>query len=100
MKKIKDIFSGKKVWFFIYGGTLLVFVLYFVFFSSSNLRKRHELNKKIENLETSIANTKNSIENSYSYEQLKNDSAKLEQYGREKLQLQKKDEDVFIIVYE
>ncbi len=98
MKKI--IFQGKTFWLILFGVTTILFILYMIFFSDNNLSKRRELNKKIDNLEKSITDTKNKIENNYSYEQLKSDSSKLEQYGREKLNMQKKDEDVFIIVYE
>ncbi|MBR4536345.1 MAG: septum formation initiator family protein [Bacteroidales bacterium] len=96
----KNILQGKTFWLILFGVTTVLFILYMVFFSDNNLGKRRELDKKIENLEKSITDTKNKIENNYSYDQLKNDSSKLEQYGREKLNMQKKDEDVFIIVYE
>lgn len=96
----KEIFQGKIFWLTLFGVTIILFILYLVFFSDNNLRKRRELDKKIDNLEKSITDTKNKIENNYSYDQLKKDSSKLEQYGRENLNMQKKDEDVFIIVYE
>jgi len=96
----KNILQGKTFWLILFGVTTVLFILYMVFFSDNNLGKRRELDKKIDNLEKSITDTKNKIENNYSYDQLKNDSSKLEQYGREKLNMQKKDEDVFIIVYE
>ena len=96
----KNIFQGTTFWLILFGVTTLLFILYMVFFSDNNLSKRRELDKKIDNLEKSITDTKNKIENNYSYDQLKSDSSKLEQYGREKLNMQKKDEDVFIIVYE
>lgn len=96
----KEFFQGKWFWLSLFGATTIIFLLYMVFFSDNNLRKRRELDKKIDNLEKSITDTKNKIENNYSYEQLKNDSNRLEQYGREKLNMQKKDEDVFVVVYE
>jgi cell division protein FtsB len=96
----KNIFQGATFWLILFGVTTILFVLYMIFFSDNNLSKRRELDKKIDNLEKSITDTKNKIENNYSYDQLKSDSSKLEQYGREKLNMQKKDEDVFIIVYE
>ena len=96
----KNIFQGKIFWIILFGSTAILFILYMIFFSDNNLSKRHELHKKINNLEKSIADTKNKIENRYSYDQLKTDSNKLEQYGREKLNYQKSNEDVFIIVYE
>ena len=96
----KNIFQGKIFWLILFGVTTILFILYMIFFSDNNLSKRRELDKKIDNLEKSITDTKNKIENNYSYDQLKSDSSKLEQYGREKLNMQKKDEDVFIVVYE
>jgi len=96
----KEIFQGKIFWLVIFGVTILLFILYLAFISDNNLQKRRELDKKIDNLEKSITDTKNKIENNYSYDQLRSDSSKLEQYGREHLNMQKKDEDVFIIVYE
>ncbi|MBP5663437.1 MAG: septum formation initiator family protein [Bacteroidales bacterium] len=96
----KNILQGKTFWLILFGVTTVLFILYMVFFSDNNLNKRRELDKKIDNLEKSITDTKNKIENNYSYDQLKSDSSKLEQYGREKLNMQKKDEDVFVIVYE
>ena len=95
-----EIFQGKIFWLTLFGVTIILFILYLVFFSDNNLRKRRELDKKIDNLEKSITDTKNKIDNNYSYDQLRTDSGKLEQYGRENLNMQKKDEDVFIIVYE
>lgn len=96
----KEIFQGKIFWLILFGVTIILFILYLVFFSDNNLRKRRELDKKIDNLEKSITDTKNKIDNNYSYDQLRTDSGKLEQYGRENLNMQKKDEDVFIVVYE
>lgn len=96
----KEIFQGKFFWLTLFGVTIILFLLYIIFFSDNNLQKRRELDKKIDNLEKSITDTKNKIENNYSYDQLKKDSSKLEQYGRENLNMQKKDEDVFIVVYE
>lgn len=96
----KEIFQGKIFWLTLFGVTIILFILYLVFFSDNNLRKRRELDKKIDNLEKSITDTKNKIDNNYSYDQLRTDSGKLEQYGRENLNMQKKDEDVFIVVYE
>ena len=96
----KNIFQGKIFWIILFGVTTIVFVLYMFFLSDNNLSKRRELDKKKANLEKSINDTKAKIENSYSFKELKNDTNKLEHYGREKLNMQKADEDVFIIVRE
>lgn len=96
----KEFFQSRKFRLVLFGAATFLFLLYIVFISDSNLFKHKELNKKIKNLQTSITDTKNKIENNYSYDQLKSDSSKLEQYGREKLNMQKANEDVFIVVYE
>lgn len=96
----KEFFQSKKFKLLLFGATTFLFLIYLIFISDSNLLKHKELDRKIDNLEKSITETKNKIENNYSYDQLKNDSCKLEQYGREKLNMQKADEDVFIVVYE
>lgn len=100
MRINKEFFQSKKFKLLLFGATTFLFLIYLIFISDSNLLKHKELDKKIDNLEKSITETKNKIENNYSYDQLKNDSCKLEQYGREKLNMQKADEDVFIVVYE
>ncbi|MCL2168212.1 MAG: septum formation initiator family protein [Lentimicrobiaceae bacterium] len=81
--------------------TVVVFFVYLFFFSENNIYKHRELDLKIKQLDENIANTKNQINNIYTYEQLENDTAgKLEKYAREQLNLQRSDEDVFVVVYE
>jgi len=81
--------------------TGVVFFVYLFFFSENNLYKHKELNIKIKQLDENIANTKNQINNTYTFEQLENDTAgKLEQYSREQLNLQRPNEDVYVVVYE
>ena len=81
--------------------TAVVFFVYLLFFSENNLYKHKELNLKIKQLDENIASTKNQINNTYTFEQLENDTAgKLEQYSREQLNLQRPDEDVYLVVYE
>ena len=80
--------------------TVVVFFVYLLFFSENNIYKHRELNMKIKQLDENISKTKNQINNTYTYEQLKNDTAgKLEKYAREQLNLQLADEDVFIVMY-
>lgn len=96
-------FSSKhKRRFFIllYSSTLVLFVLYFLFFSENNLKTHRELNHKIANLEEKITSTKNQIGNAYTYDQLCADSVLLEKYARENLNMHRQNEDVFILVYE
>jgi len=81
--------------------TVVVFFVYLLFFSENNLYKHKELDLKIKQLDENIANAKNQINNTYSFEQLEDDTAViLEKYAREQLNLQRKNEDVFVIVYE
>jgi len=83
------------------GITVVVFLVYLLFFSKNNVYKHRELNLKIKQLDENIANTKNQINNTYTFEQLQDDTAgMLEKYAREQLNLQKVDEDVFVVVYE
>ncbi|MDR0206200.1 MAG: septum formation initiator family protein [Bacteroidales bacterium] len=82
-------------------GTLIVFFVYLFFFSENNFHKHRELGLKIKQLDENIANTKNQINNTYTFEQLEKDTAgKLEKYAREQLNLQKPNEEVYIVVYE
>ena len=80
--------------------TFLFFVVYFFFISDHNLKTHRDLNRKVSNLEQKIANTKNQVGNVYTYEQLIADSALLEKYGREQLNMHRPEEDVFVILYE
>ena len=80
--------------------TVVIFFVYLLFFSENNIHKHRELNLKIRQLDENIAKTKNQINNTYTFEQLENDTAgKLEQYAREQLNLQRPNEDVYVIVY-
>jgi len=81
--------------------TVLVFLLFFLFSKESGCKRHKELDLQIKQLDENIANAKNQINNTYTYEQLENDtSGILEKYAREQLNLQKPDEDVFVIMYE
>ena len=84
----------------LYVVTLLLFLAYVFFLSDHNLKTHRDLNRKITNLEEKISNTKNQVGNVYTYEQLIADSALLEKYGREQLNMHKPNEDVFVILHE
>jgi len=92
--------SQKKYFFFLYGITIVLFLVYIVFISDNNFSKHRELNQKIKNLETMIYKTKNQINNTYSFDEMKRNPALLEQYAREQMNMHKNDEDVFLLVYE
>jgi len=81
--------------------TVVAFLTYLIFFSESNIYKHRELNLKIKQLDENIKNTKNQINNIFTFEQLKEDTAGiLEKYAREQLNLQRSNEDLFVVVYE
>jgi cell division protein FtsB len=83
------------------GITLVIFFVFLLFFSENNIYKHRELNLKIKQLDENISNAKNQINNTYSFEQLENDTAGiLEKYAREQLNLQHPNEEVFVVVYE
>lgn len=91
---------NKLIWIGVYALTGLFCILHLLFFSHNNLAKHLELNREIKTLEKNIAETKNRINNHYTYEELKSNGKLLEQYAREQLNMQKENEDVFVIVYE
>ena len=90
----------KRSFFFLYLITIVLFVVYIAFISDNNFSKHRELNQKIKNLETMIYKTKNQINNTYSFDEMKRNPALLEQYAREQMNMHKDDEDVFLLVYE
>lgn len=89
-----------KHYLLLYGITTLLFLLYICILSDNNIARHRQLNRKIKELDRNIIQTKNQINNKYTYEELINSPILLEQYAREKMNMQKADEDVFIIVYE
>jgi cell division protein FtsB len=55
----------------------------------------------MKQLDENIAKVKNQINNIYTFEQLEKDTGGiLEKYAREQLNLQRPNEDVYVIVYE
>lgn len=84
----------------LYAATFILFLVYLLFLSDHTLGTHRALNRKISNLEEKITNTKNQIGNIYTYEQLSSDSALLEKYGREQMNMHRPEEDVFVIIHE
>jgi len=81
--------------------TIVVFFVYLFFLSENNVYKHRELNKKIKQLDENIVKTKNQTNNTFTFEELEYDTAgKLEKYAREQLNLQRANEDVYVVVYE
>ena len=84
----------------LYVVAFLFFLTYFFFISDHNLKTHRDLNRKISNLEDKISNTKNQVGNVYTFDQIMADSALLEKYGREQLNMHKPNEEVFVILHE
>lgn len=81
-------------------GFLILGLVYIFVFSSNNYKRHRDLNRKIKYLDQSIVKAKNQVNNTYTFEELRNDSTLVEKYVREQLNWQKPDEDVFIFVFE
>jgi len=80
--------------------TVVIFFVYMLFFSDNNIYEHRKLSLRIKQLDKNIAHTKNQINNTFTFEQLENDTAgALEKYAREQLNLQRTNEDVFVAVY-
>lgn len=90
----------KHLFLILYSATIIVFAIYFFFISDHTIKTHHELNRKIDNLESKITYTKNQVGNVYTFDQLHADSNLLEKYAREHLNMHRESEDVFIIVHE
>jgi cell division protein FtsB len=81
-------------------GFLILGLVYIFVFSSNNYKRHRELNRKIKYLDQSIVKAKNQVNNTYTFEELRNDTTLVEKYVREQLNWQKPNEDVFIFVFE
>lgn len=91
---------NKKIFIILYSATILLFIVYILFLSDSNLKKHKELNVQIENWKAKNNQTLNQVNSDYDLEKLQEDSQLREQFAREQLNMHKQDEDVFIFVYE
>ena len=80
-----------------YVGVLLLFVAYFVFVSDNNYKTHKKLDEQTEQYKQVNAAQKALLDNARKYENIHKDTVLMEQYRREKLNLKKEDEDVFII---
>ena len=83
---------------------LIVLVLFAVIMVTSedhNLLHRYKNKKTIESLEKQISYYKNeTAENKEKLDELRSDSSNLEKYARERYQMKKVDEDVYVIIQE
>ena len=94
MKKIKKYHP------IVCGIAIVLCFLYFAFFSKNNFKRHRDLNQKIADLESRIEKANNRTNNLYGHDELKNNLELLEKFAREERNLQKENEDVFIIVNE
>lgn len=92
--------NNRRFFIILYSSTIILFLLYILVISDHNLARHIELQKKITKLDNNIIRTKNQINNQFTYTELKNNPKLLEQYAREQLNMQKEDEDVFVITYQ
>ena len=92
--------QNRRFFLVLYVTTILLFAIYILFLSKNNIWKHRELNQSIKYLDENITNVKNQVSNDYTFDEMKNDSNLIEQYAREQLNMQKDNEDVFVVVYE
>lgn len=84
----------------LYIGTLLLFSVYILFISDSNVSRHLELRRQIRDAENSLNKINNYIITDHNVTELFSDPLVREQYARENLDLSKEGEEVFIFVYE
>lgn len=80
-------------------GLVVLSCAYIFLLSDSNFRRHRQLNQEAKELEHKIATVDNLTENDYSYEEISEDSKRMEQYVRENLNMQRPEEDAFVIEY-
>ncbi|MDD4747890.1 MAG: septum formation initiator family protein [Salinivirgaceae bacterium] len=84
-----------------YGLTVIVFLVWMIFFDSNNLIDRINTMKELEKLETDIQYYKHRIEtDSRNLNELRTNTVVLEKFAREQYFMKTDDEDIFIIVKE
>jgi cell division protein FtsB len=92
--------NKRKIRLLFFLGATVLFLIYLFFSSDKRLARHRELNNKIRNRQEDISKIKNQIKTDYSIEELQIDSSLMEKYAREQLDMQKTDEEVFIVEYE
>lgn len=91
---------NKKFFIILYSATILLFLVYILFISDSNLKRHRELNVQIDNWKAKNTQTLNQVNSDYDLEKLQDNPQLREQFAREQLNMHREDEDVFIFVYE
>ncbi|MDL2296445.1 septum formation initiator family protein [Bacteroidales bacterium OttesenSCG-928-E04] len=84
----------------LYIGTIILFSVYILFLSDNGIRRHRELAKRIRDTENNLNKINNYIISDHNTKELMTDPYIREQYAREKLDMSKNNEDVFIFVYE
>lgn len=80
-------------------GLVVLSCAYIFLLSDSNIRRHKQLNQQAKTLEHEIAKVENLTENNYTYDEISQSPQRLEQYVRENLNMQRPEEDVFVIEY-
>lgn len=97
INKHKRFFKPFKNVFFV---IFIVFAIWMLFFDSNSWFIHNELNNEIEDLENEKEYYKKEIEkDKEEIKKLSNDEG-VEKYGREKYQMKKKNEEIYLIEYE
>ena len=93
--ELLDLYSGIKLFIFI---TILLFIIWIVFFDNYNLIKQNKIKNNIEDLEENKLFYTTEIEkDSTEFQELLHDKEKREKFAREKFLMKKENEDLYII---
>lgn len=91
---------NKTFFIILYSATILLFLVYLLFISDNNLKRHRELNTQINYWKEKNIQSLNQINSNYDLQELQSNAHLREQFAREQLNMQKRDEDVYIFVYE
>jgi hypothetical protein len=80
-------------------GLVVLSCAYIFLLSDSNISRHRLLNRETKKLEHEIAKVENLTKNDYTYEEISKNPKRLEQYVRENMNMQRPEEDVFVIEY-
>ena len=80
-------------------GLVVLSCAYIFLLSDSNIRRHRQLNQQTRTLKYEIAKVENLTKNDYTYEEISKNPKRLEQYVRENMNMQRPEEDVFVIEY-
>ena len=80
-------------------GLVVLSCAYIFLLSDSNISRHRLLNRETKKLEHEIAKVENLTKNDYTYEEISKNPKRLEQYVRENMNMQRPEEDVFVVEY-